>query len=75
VDLGVLSVASSLEPTKEEEVIHPSMMTEIARQHIEDLHDEASVARIARLARERNKRRSEPRRYVRSRLRNAPARQ
>ena len=40
--------------------MHESMMQEIARQHIQDLHREASMARLAEFAKAQKKDRGKP---------------
>jgi hypothetical protein len=49
------------------------VVQEMARQHIEDLHREASIHRIARLARGRKRGPSKPLKRHRARLKEATA--
>ncbi len=53
--------------------MYDSMMQELARQHIQDLHREASMARIAKVAKAQRKGRGKPREPLRARPEKAMA--
>lgn len=57
----------------EEEIVYTYMLQEMARQHIEELHDEASAYRIARLARGRKRTPPKPPKRHRAALKEAAA--